>query len=255
MNKIAKILNHFWRFNATAFCFSIFGIGALIIFTVIFPIIALLVRNHERKERLFRITIHLSWKFFVFLMSFLGLIFVKTNYSQDIKKVRGKIIVANHPTLIDIVILISQIPHADVIVKNSLKDNFFMKGIVNKIYILNVADSGILLKNCTNSLKKGNNLIIFPEGGRTIPGKKSVISKGAAHISFLNRSDILPIKINCYPLGLLKNQKWYNISNSKMEYFLEMKDEIKVKKYLKIEKQKAVRLLNEEIKNCLELIA
>jgi 1-acyl-sn-glycerol-3-phosphate acyltransferase len=250
-----KILNYIWRFIATAFSFSIFGIGALTIFFTIFPIINILTKNSLKANKYMRQTIQLSWKLFIFIMCKLGLISIKVKNFQNISKIRGKIIVANHPTLIDIVILISYIPQADCVVKSALSNNFFMKHIINKLYILNSLDPEILIEHCSKSLKKGNNLIIFPEGSRTIPNIKSKISRGAGHISFASQKNILPIRIDCQPLGLLKNQKWYNFTNEKLEYNLEIKKEIILKKYLdKNEipnKQKIVKSLSDEIKKSL----
>lgn len=181
------------------------------------------------------------------LMSALGLIAVKIENLAALKA-KGKIIVANHPSLIDVVILISYIPNADCIVKSSLGNNFFMRGVIKAAgYIPNSTNLEELLSACSSSLKKGNNLIIFPEGTRSVPGKQTRISRGAAHIAVHSGCDILPIRINCYPPGLLKNQKWYKVADEKMKYVLKVKPVLGMKEYARIERSLAVRRLTAEL--------
>lgn len=131
-----------------------------------------------------------------------------------------------------------------------------MKHIVKSLYIINSLDFEDILQKCDESLKKGNNLIIFPEGTRTIPSVKSQISRGAAHIAINSQCNILPIRINCFPAGLLKNQKWYNSSDRKLEYQLNIKPEISVKKYCvnPDERSLAARNLTDKIKESLEIL-
>ncbi len=245
-----KKISYAWRVLRAGFCFAIFGIGALGLFFVVFPFINLLTK---RKNNYIRKAIHLSWRLFVFCMSALDLISIKIINFEELKNSRGKIIVANHPSLIDIVILISLIPQADCIVKSSLANNFFMKGIIKSAYVINSINVNELFLSCAESLKKGNNLIIFPEGTRTVPGQKSNISRGAAHIAIHSHSDILPIKISCNPPALLKGQKWYHVADRKLEFILEIKPTVRIDRYLDKDQEKSIRarILNEKIKEVL----
>ena len=246
---------HWWHVAKIGFCFAIFGIGSLSLASIIFPLIAISSKSIDKRKSRARLSIHLSWRFFVFIMQTCNVISIETKNSKNLKNLTGKIIVANHPSLIDIVILISYIPKADCIVKGTLANNFFMKNIVKSLYIINSLNFEEVLLKCDDSLKKGNNLIIFPEGTRTVPDQKSQISRGAAHIAINSKCDILPIKINCYPPGLLKNQKWYNAASEKMEYNLEIKELIDVKEYISQKDDKPIiaRHLTDKIKNALEI--
>lgn len=219
-----------FRIIKTGFCFLIFGIGSLTLATTILPLITIFSNSTDKKNSRTRLAIHYSWQFFVAVMSAYDLISVKIKNPEKLKNLRGHIIVANHPSLIDIVILISLIPNADCIVKGSLLKNFFMKRIVRSLYIINTLDFDKLLSRCDSSLKKGNNLIIFPEGTRTVPGQKSQISRGAARIALHCNSNILPIKIECEPRGLLKNQKWYE-ARKKLRFELEIKTTIEISQF------------------------
>jgi 1-acyl-sn-glycerol-3-phosphate acyltransferase len=252
---IRKKINYWWRIAKAGFCFFVFGIGSLIIASTILPVIAVSSKCHDKKSKRARMAIYLSWRFFVFLMSICDSISVKIKNFEKLKNIKGQIIVANHPSLIDVVILISCIPQADCIVKGSLAENFFMKNIIKSLYIVNSLDFEKVLSKCDESLKKGHNLIVFPEGTRTVPGQKSQISRGTAHIAIQTHSNILPIRINCNPPGLLKNQKWHHVPEKRMEYVLEVKDLIKIDEFInnKADKPIMARRLTDKFKEALEI--
>ena len=78
------------------------------------------------------------------------------------------IIVPNHPSLLDAILIISRLPRLSCIAKASLADNWFLgSGIRLASYIRN--DSPVkLVKLALQELRAGNQLLIFPEGTRTL---------------------------------------------------------------------------------------
>ena len=66
----------------------------------------------------------------------------------------------------------------------------------------------------TTIFSQGRNLLMFPEGTRTTPGKPITIKRGAAQIAIRTDTSIRVIHIDCSPVTLTKNTKWYNIANS-----------------------------------------
>ncbi len=67
-----------------------------------------------------------------------------------------------------------------------------------------------------------NNILIFPEGTRTIPGQALQLKRGAAQIAIRTNTPIIPIKIECNPSTLSKNNKWYHIPKRKPHFKLEV---------------------------------
>ncbi|MCD2476569.1 1-acyl-sn-glycerol-3-phosphate acyltransferase, partial [Staphylococcus aureus] len=75
-------------------------------------------------------------------------------------------------------------------------------------YICN--DSGVgVIDDCIASLRAGNNLIIFPEGTRTTPGRPVQLQRGAANIAIRGRCDMTPVHIRCSPPALSKELPWW----------------------------------------------
>ncbi|STQ91324.1 lysophospholipid acyltransferase family protein [Iodobacter fluviatilis] len=226
-----KTLERSWRIFATALAFSAFGLGGLALGLVFFPLLHLCVRQSAHKTRLARLTIHYAFKFFIELMRILGIL----RYSiRGIEKLQrpGRFILANHPTLIDVVFLISLVKNADCVVKAGLAQNPFTRGpIKGTAYICNNSGSQ-LIDDCIASVHAGNDLIIFPEGTRTATDGSMKLQRGAANIALRGQCDITPVTIRCQPLSLTKGLPWWKVPASRMIFTLDIGDDIAVAPFL-----------------------
>ncbi len=223
-------VNYYWRLFATAFCFILFGIGGVFIALVITPIILIIFRNKETRHINGKLFIHYSFRFFIEVMRFSGVL----SYSVDgIEKLRepGQLVLANHPSLIDVVFMIAFIPRTDCVVKGKLSNNPFTAGPVRAAgYIMNGAPEEVLQQSI-ESLKGGNSLIIFPEGTRTTPGEKLKFKRGSANVALRGKIDITPVIIGCSPSTLTKSDKWYHIPPKKLHFTMAVKDKISVAQF------------------------
>lgn len=77
------------------------------------------------------------------------------------------IIAANHPSLLDAVLIVSRLPKAVCVMKAALMDNIFF-GAATRLagYIRNFPSLAMIL-NAREALQDGAQLVIFPEGTRT----------------------------------------------------------------------------------------
>lgn len=132
----------------------------------------------------------------------------------------GELVIANHPSLIDIVFLISVLPDAKCIVKSELLKNPVMWGPVTCTgYIPNV-DAEQLLRDCVDSLQSGSSLVIFPEGSRTVSGHPLRFKRGGAHIAINSGCPIRLVHIKSEPPILGKHEKWYHIPSRRPHFTL-----------------------------------
>ncbi|MBO5997775.1 MAG: 1-acyl-sn-glycerol-3-phosphate acyltransferase [Alphaproteobacteria bacterium] len=202
----------FLRSCLTVFCFGLFGVGGIVVGMILFPIFTLLVPKEKKRIVLSRI-VRGSWIFFVNVMIFLRLISVDFKSKQKFEDIKGTVIVANHPTLIDVVLLVSKIPNCICVVKNGLLKNPFIKNIIRSVYLVNGESPEDFLKKGGEILSAGMNIVIFPEGTRTKnppTQKPSKLYRGFAQLAVRFNAPVLPVHITCDPLILGKNQKWYN---------------------------------------------
>ncbi|AZN36301.1 lysophospholipid acyltransferase family protein [Iodobacter ciconiae] len=220
-----------WRIVATALAFSAFGLGGVVLGLIFFPLLHLFIRRSAQKTRIARLTIHYSFRFFIELMRVLGIL---RYHIKGIEKLHrpGLLILANHPTLIDVVFLISLVKNADCVVKAGLAQNPFTRGpIRGTAYIRNNSGSQ-LIDDCIASVHAGNNLIIFPEGTRTATDGTMKLQRGAANIALRGQCNITPVTIRCQPLSLTKGLPWWKVPASRMIFTLEVGDDIAVTPFL-----------------------
>jgi len=222
-NKLYYYVNYIWRLLATAICFASFGIGSLFLVYVIIPIV-----GKSKTQNV----ISTAFRFFVGMVQGLGVLRFEFKNFEKMQSDHGCIIVSNHPTLFDYVLIISRLKKCNTIVKEPLWNNIFMKGIIQLAgYIPNksIDENFILIKK---SLDAGENILIFPEGTRTVPGHPINFKRGAAQLAVRLGAPIRIIKITCNPSTLTKNNKWYNIPKEKALITLEVGELIDSNKFL-----------------------
>jgi 1-acyl-sn-glycerol-3-phosphate acyltransferase len=222
-----KRLNYYWRVFATGLCFATFSIGGLVLSFIVIPVISVLSADLQDRRRRTRHCIHRTLRFFTRMMSVLGVIeFDTREAAKTLLTHHGKVVIANHPSLIDVVVLISLMPHADCVVKNELWDNPWIGQVLRAAqYINNSGDVELLISTCQQSLNEGYSLIIFPEGTRTTPGEALVLQRGASNIALRCKVPLVPVLISCEPTTLTKNEKWYSVPSRKVKFSLRV-DEV-----------------------------
>ncbi|GGG08540.1 hypothetical protein GCM10010995_27610 [Cysteiniphilum litorale] len=116
MHMLFNQINYLWRLIATGFCFLLFSLGGLLLGYIIIPmavIIAKIIRSKKQKsekKHIAQYCIYLTFRFFTATMSGLGLIRFHFIGFDKLKKDKGTLIIANHPTLIDYVLIVSKLP-------------------------------------------------------------------------------------------------------------------------------------------------
>jgi len=221
-----KSINKAWRIIATGLCFTTFGFGGLFLSLIIFPIQKVLIQDKNKQKKIARKTVHYTFKFFIALMSFTGIFTFSLRKAQQLKTIQGHLVLTNHPSLIDVVVLISIIPNADCVVKTHLFNNVFLRGVVKNTGYISNADPEGLLHDCQESLKAGNNLIIFPQGTRTKPEETLHFQRGAANIAIRCQAKVIVVLLKVVPTTLTKLEPWYRVPAEKAHFSAEVIDKV-----------------------------
>lgn len=241
---LIRKLAYVWRLFGTAVSFSVFGIGGLILWCVIFPVTALLPGARRQKIARSQRILHYSFIVFIGLMHRIGIMTYEVNGLEKLNR-PGQLIVANHPTLVDIVFLISRIKEVNCIVKDSLWRNPFMRGPILNCGFISNGDPEKMIAECVAWLKSGGTMIIFPEGTRSVPGKPYRFQRGAGAIALLADIIVTPVTLTCYPSTLTKAEAWYEIPERRFHLAMHVGDDINLQEFTKIEpKSIAVRRFN-----------
>ena len=239
-----RCCNYYWRLFATGLSFCAFGLGGFLLGVLVFPILGLIPGNQINKTQRARLCVHYSFYFFIELMHKLGIMTYEVNGLEKLNR-PGQLIIANHPTLIDIVFLISRIPDASCIVKEKLWHNLFTRGpVINAGYISN-GNSEKMINDCVACLNSAGTMIIFPEGTRTKADKEYKFQRGAAHIALQANAIVTPVILSCSPSALTKAERWYQIPGRRFHLAMQVDDDIVLDEFLEIEpKTIAVRRFN-----------
>lgn len=224
----SSLLNRWWRIVATGFCFACFGIGGLLLGLLVFPLFLFVVRCPDRRSVRARQTIHHLFRLFVGLMCLVGVCRLEVKGRERLRR-DGQLILANHPSLIDVVFLMSLVRNADCIVKAALLRNPFTRGPVRAAgFVCNDSGPG-LVDDCIAAVRAGRNLIVFPEGTRT-PAHADLgkLQRGAAHLAVRGGLAITPVRISCRPRMLGKADKWWRVPLRAGHFVIEVGDDIPV---------------------------
>lgn len=130
--------------------------------------------------------------------------FAKRRFENSENKAYHKpgIIIANHQSFIDLIILMAQTPKLVIVVKTWVWHNPFFGLIIRAAGYLHVQD-GIetIQKKVQQRIQEGYSILIFPEGTRSVDLEIHPFKKGAFHLAKELNLDIVPMVL--YGNGML----------------------------------------------------
>ena len=230
--RVGQQLNYCWRVLATGWCFFSFSLGGLLLTLTVFPIIHLRWRDPDQRRDRAQRAIHQSFRFFIGQMIWLGVMSVELRNAERLRELNGVLVLANHPTLIDVVLMISLMPRADCIVKEALWRNRYLGGVVRAAQYIPNRGAEQLVQDCSKALAKQRPLIVFPEGTRTVPGEPFSFQRGAAHVALATGCEVVPVILTCNPPTLTKATRWYQVPPRRFHVRLEVLEPIRAEQII-----------------------
>jgi len=224
-------INYYWRLAATGGAFATLFFGGGVLAVTLLPVLSLLPgRRCQRAQRV----VHGLFRLYIWMLRHLGLLDMETEGLEKLALSGGRLVVANHPSLLDVVMLMAAIPKAQCIVKHELWDHRFLGPLVRRAgYIRNDLDPEALVATCREALDQGNSLIIFPEGTRTTPGTRPQLRRGFANLATLTGASIQLVVITCDPPTLIKGEPWWRIPMHKPHFRLVVAEVLDANSYLR----------------------
>ncbi len=187
---------------------------------VVLPLVSLLASINggslEEKHQRCRDCVRRSWVFFHDYMRILGLInYNPRNNHLDLPD-GAIIVIANHPTLIDVTALGSASSRLLYVAKSAMFRSPFLGGLLRRCGHIdgggnNLFSGAMVVTKGIEALKKGSALLIFPEGTRSPKNGLRPFRPGAFEIAYRTQTPILPLMITCFPPTLMRDQHWYEI--------------------------------------------
>jgi len=124
-----------------------------------------------------------AFRGFLGLLHALGLARCDLSALDALRHERGLVVAPNHPSLLDVLLVVSRLPRAVCITKPRIWDNPFLGGGARLAgYIRNDVPLR-LVRRAAAEVRGGANLLIFPEGTRTVAGAINPFKAGFALIA------------------------------------------------------------------------
>jgi 1-acyl-sn-glycerol-3-phosphate acyltransferase len=116
----------------------------------------------------------------------------------------GLIVAANHPTMLDALLVVARLPRGVCVMKAELMRNIFLGGGARLArYIRNDVGRG-MVRDAVETLREGNQLVLFPEGTRTVEAPVNAFKPGIALIAHLAQAPIQTVVIESFSPYLTK---------------------------------------------------
>lgn len=196
----------FFRGATAILLFALFGVGGI----VISPLMALL-----RKPEFCQPVVRSLWVCFVSIMRLSGIIGVE--FRSGGQSIRGCVIAANHPSLIDVVLITALVPKTLFVAKPALLHNPCMAAIVRHATI--PLDEH-LPEVAGRYLKRGWNLLVFPEGTRSPESGFHPFHRGVAQLVLRTGAGLACIGMRTSRRILGKRQPPWDVGDKRVEYFI-----------------------------------
>ena len=194
MPKIENYLFNFCGCFMKIFAMTVFGVGAVILAVFVFPFIRLFTLRRKDFGVVARAYVSHTFRVFLGFLNLLHVSIRKVENEDDYRNIHSKIIIANHPSLLDFVYIMSLVPNSTCIVRGGLTKTP-LRGVIKQAYITNTTTFEDMCLECKKLTDMGCNVIIFPEGTRTPRHGKNNYKKGAARIALYCGCDVQPIFI------------------------------------------------------------
>ncbi len=215
-----------WRLVMVSVSFAVFGLGAVILGCVVFPLLGAFV-DEERSQRRCRRAIQLGFRVFVVFLTVVRLLRYDIRGNTQLLNRRGVLVIANHPSLIDAIMLVSHMPDVYCVVKGGVWRNPFYGRVVRAAgYVPSLAATEVV-ERVTSLVRDGETVLLFPEGTRTAAGELPRVRRGAALILLRSSRPAVPVRLHMSPTVLTKGYSLWRFPTERVQYSLTVGDAIR----------------------------
>jgi 1-acyl-sn-glycerol-3-phosphate acyltransferase len=216
----ASAVNRAWRVFATGLSFAVMGLGGFLLGTVACAALWLAIRDRATRTRAVRRLVSRALGVFAGFMSLVGVMRWMVTGREHWHPGRPCLVVANHPSLIDVVFLLALFEGADCVVKRDVLRNPFWGLLTRAADYVPGTDPETLLAEAARRLAEGRTVILFPEGTRSVPGSPLAFGAAAGAIAVRAGCQCLPVVVTCRPPTLYKGLPWFRVPATRADFSL-----------------------------------
>lgn len=159
---VREIYEYFWLYFGLIY-FGIATITCTVVCTALYPLL-----SQKIGMQLGRAIIGMLFRSLLAMLRASGVVKLDLTALDELRKDKGVIIAANHPSILDAGLIISRVPDVACIMKAAIWNSIILGGGVARLarYIRNDSPRK-MIRRATEELRSGQRLLVFPEGTRT----------------------------------------------------------------------------------------
>jgi 1-acyl-sn-glycerol-3-phosphate acyltransferase len=212
--EVVKPQAHGWRaprsvsMAGVAFAILCFWLGAAALAWLVVPAVHLVHRDPLARRRACQRLVSASFRWFLGVLHHTRLFSAQAEPSRDLP--RPCVMVANHPTLLDVVTVLGHVDDVSCVVKGSLARSPFVGPLLRACGHIgaegegDLADGARILEAAAARLAEGQRVLIFPEGTRSPRGSIRPFRRGAFELARRTGVPVVPVFLRCDPPALGK---------------------------------------------------
>lgn len=172
-------------------CYGVLGLCVILACWLI----AVPVRKEQRRKHLCQYAVHLGVRCWWVLVTALGIFAVDFPEAERVRGLRGTILAPSHPTLVDALTFLARMPRLTCLMKKSILKNPFMGRSTRLAGYLPNDHGREFIRLGRDALRAGENLLIFPEGTRTVARPVNPFKMGFALMAKLAEAPVQTVFI------------------------------------------------------------
>lgn len=198
-----------WHLLRTLIGISVFSLWALALAVLVLPLQKMLGRPDPDGRRAQR-TVHRAARRYVRFGDWLGFVRLDSNVVTGLVGPGPRLLVVNHPSMLDVLVLVAWLPQVDCVVKTSWLRHPFLGRLVRTVGHIPNEPGPAAVAECVERLAAGRTLLIFPEGTRSPARGLGPFQRGAAHIALRSGVALTPVVLRWEPPAFTRGQSWYD---------------------------------------------
>jgi 1-acyl-sn-glycerol-3-phosphate acyltransferase len=219
------------RVALTGIAFAGFFVGAALLGSLVLRLVHLGPGTLTERQRRCQSLVRTTWVWFHHYLRWAGLVHLAwTRLPTGVQA--PAIIIANHPTLIDITALTVALGPACIVAKRALFANPMVGPLLRACGHIPVGspDDGtdLAVDQAEARLRAGHRVILFPEGTRSPVGGLGRFRLGAFELARRTGVPVQPVRITAQPPALWKGLPWYRIPRHTVDFRIEPLPPIRV---------------------------
>lgn len=130
-------------------------------------LIGLLPLPGSLRRRMGRGMIFVGMRFYVWVLRALCFVRMDVAALKALRRERSIVIIANHPSLMDAVLFMAYLPNTVCVMKAALQNNILYGAATRLAHYVSNASPLHMIRQASEELRRGAQLVIFPESTRT----------------------------------------------------------------------------------------